>query len=148
MPRFFIYIHRWTSQSICPFQWGETAEIIKEYNLDHFGSDRFLYFDIMSGMYRLPQSIILAKKLVEKSLKPFGFIQTCHTPGLWCNDTRPIQFLLVVENFRVQYRHTKVMQSSSPLSSRTSTSQFQKNGKENVSVTSLCIGNIKSALSI
>ena len=34
---------------------------------------------------------------------PHGYYEFAHTPGLWRHVTRPVQFTLVVDNFRVKY---------------------------------------------
>ena len=52
----------------------------------------------------LPQAGILANKLLEKRLAPHGCYQCRHTPGLWRQKTRPIKFVLVVDDFSVQYK--------------------------------------------
>ena len=54
-------------------------------------------------MYSLPQSGLLVNKLLEKRLNKYGYGQSNMVPGLWKHDTRPIQFTLVVDNFRVKY---------------------------------------------
>jgi hypothetical protein len=54
-------------------------------------------------MYGLKQSGILAYKLLQKRLKPFGYHPARHTPGLWLNTTKPTAFSLVVHDFAVKY---------------------------------------------
>ena len=54
-------------------------------------------------MYGLPQSGLLVNKLLEKRLNNHGYRQSKLVPGLWKQDTRPVQFTLVVDNFRVKY---------------------------------------------
>ena len=54
-------------------------------------------------MYGLPQAGILANKLLQKNLAQFGYFPCKHTPGLWKHQTRPITFVLVVDDFGVKY---------------------------------------------
>ena len=54
-------------------------------------------------MYGLPQSGLLANKLLEKRLNRHKYHQSKLVPGLWKHDTRPIQFTLVVDDFGVKY---------------------------------------------
>ena len=54
-------------------------------------------------MYGLPQSGILANKLLVKRLDLFGYYPVEHTPGLWKHKTRPVVFSLVVDDFGVKY---------------------------------------------
>lgn len=54
-------------------------------------------------MYGLPQAGILANKYLEKRLNEYGYYQSQHTNGLWTHKTRPIQFVLCVDDFGVKY---------------------------------------------
>ena len=54
-------------------------------------------------MYSLPQSGILANKLLCKRLEPHGYYEVDHTPGLRIHDILSVQFTLVVDNFGVKY---------------------------------------------
>jgi hypothetical protein len=54
-------------------------------------------------MYGLPQAGILANELLQRNLAKDGYRPTQHTHGLWKHDTRPISFLLVVDDFGVKY---------------------------------------------
>ncbi len=54
-------------------------------------------------MYGLPQAGIIAQQLLETRLATHGYHQSTTTPGLWRQDTCPICFTLVVDNFGVKY---------------------------------------------
>ena len=54
-------------------------------------------------MYGLPQASSLANKLLHKILAAYVFSPTPRTPGLWRHDTRPIQLVIVVDYFGVEY---------------------------------------------
>ena len=44
----------------------------------------------------------MANKQLTKFLKPYGYYEVTHTPGLWRHKTRPTQFTLVVDNCGVK----------------------------------------------
>ena len=54
-------------------------------------------------MYGLPQAGLGAKKLHEQRLAAWGFYQCQFTPGFCQHVWWPITFVLVVDNFGVQY---------------------------------------------
>ena len=58
-------------------------EFMDEYNLWPLVYNGFVYCQIDRGMYGLPQAGILANKLLRKRLKPHGYFEVKHTPGLW-----------------------------------------------------------------
>jgi hypothetical protein len=78
--------------------------IKKQYNLDTHARYGFVFLEIRRAVWGLPQAGILANKLLRKRLKPHGHYECVNTPGLWRHDTRPITFLLVVENFGIKYK--------------------------------------------
>ena len=79
-------------------------EIIKEYKLDDYKNENdFVFFEVTKGMYGLPQSGLIANELLEKRLNKKGYFQSKLVPGLWKHKTRPIQFTLTVDDFRVKY---------------------------------------------
>jgi hypothetical protein len=51
----------------------------------------------------VPQAGLLANELLEKRLNEHGYRQSKFVPGLWKHDTRPIQFVLTVDDFGVKY---------------------------------------------
>ena len=59
--------------------------------------------EIIHGMYGLPQSGMLATKLLNKHLKEYDFFEVPHTPGLFTHKTRLIWFTLCLDNFGVKY---------------------------------------------
>jgi hypothetical protein len=77
--------------------------IKKQYNLDTHTRDGFVFLEIRRAVWGLPQAGILANKLLRKRLKPHRYYECTNTPGLWRHTTRPITFLLVVDNFGVNY---------------------------------------------
>ena len=78
-------------------------EIIDKYKLLGLVDNGHIYIEIRKGMYRLPQTGILANKLLTKRLAPHGYYQCRHTPGLWQHKWRPVMFSLVVDNFGIKY---------------------------------------------
>eukprot|EP00804_Cyclotella_cryptica_P026697 CCRYP_007931-RG/>CCRYP_007931-RG protein AED:0.31 eAED:0.31 QI:0/-1/0/1/-1/1/1/0/442 len=78
-------------------------EFIAEYDLTHHMRDGWVYFQIVKGIYGLPQSGILANKLLETRLNAAGYYQLDATPGLWRHKWRPVMFTLIVDDFGVEY---------------------------------------------
>jgi hypothetical protein len=78
-------------------------EISVEYNLLPLVSGGRIYIEVQKGMYGLPQAGILANQLLARRLAFHGCHQIKLTPGLWLHVTRPIQFILVMDKFGVQY---------------------------------------------
>jgi hypothetical protein len=78
-------------------------EIVQKYNLNALAVDGWVYIEIRKGMYGLKQAGLLANKLPQTRLAPFGYYPACHTPGLWLHKTRPISFTLVVDDLAVKY---------------------------------------------
>jgi hypothetical protein len=77
-------------------------EIIKEYKLCNKVTPKgYVYIMATKGMYGLPQAGLISNELLEKRLNKHGYRQSKLVPGLWKHDTRPIQFMLVVDVFGV-----------------------------------------------
>ena len=78
-------------------------EIIDEYNLIDYRHNGWIYFEIVSGCYGLTQSGRLANDLLRKRLNKEGYFEASETPGLWHQKWRPIQFMLIVDDFGLEY---------------------------------------------
>jgi hypothetical protein len=78
-------------------------ETIDKYDLIELAQDRKLYIEIQKGMYGLPQAGILTNELLQSNLAKDGYRPMQHTHGLWKHDTRPISFMLEVDDFGVKY---------------------------------------------
>ena len=77
--------------------------IMDLYNLHNKVKNGFVYMQIQRGLYGLPQSGILANKLLCERLKPNGYYKIPQTPGLWNHVTLPVLFTLVVDDFGLKY---------------------------------------------
>jgi hypothetical protein len=73
-----------------------------QYNLEKHTKNGFVYIELCRTIWGLPQAGILANKLLRKWLLPHGYYKCKHTPGLWRHLTRPISFMLVVDDFGVK----------------------------------------------
>ena len=62
-----------------------------------------MYFAVVRGAYGLPQSGKLANDLLRTRLNAAGYFEAPTTPGLWRHEWRPVQFVLVVDDFGVEY---------------------------------------------
>eukprot|EP00804_Cyclotella_cryptica_P029094 CCRYP_005281-RA/>CCRYP_005281-RA protein AED:0.19 eAED:0.20 QI:0/0/0/0.71/0.16/0/7/0/1210 len=70
---------------------------VNEYNLFHYVHNDWVYFEIRNGIYSLPQSGILAQKLLEEPLAKRA------TTNANAHQWRPIMFTLIVDNSGVEY---------------------------------------------
>jgi hypothetical protein len=57
---------------------------------------------MMNG-YGLKQAGKLANDLLTDRLGKHGYFQTATTPGLWPHKWRPIMFILIVNDFGIEY---------------------------------------------
>jgi hypothetical protein len=78
-------------------------DIIEKYRLTHLVVNGWVYLEIRKGMYSLKQAGLLANRLLQKRLKPFGYNPERHTPGLWLHNRKPTAFSLVVDDFAAKY---------------------------------------------
>jgi hypothetical protein len=76
---------------------------IDQYHLLQHVHHGFIYLEVRKAIYGLPQAGILANKLLRQRLRPFGYFEVAHTPGLWKHISRPIQFTLTVDDFGIKY---------------------------------------------
>ena len=78
-------------------------EFIDEYNLNAYVYDEWIYFEITKAVYGLKQAGKLANDLLTDRLGEHGYFQTATTPGLWRHKWRPIMFILIVDDFGIEY---------------------------------------------
>ena len=78
-------------------------ELIEEYDLTQPVQNGLIYFDIIRGCCGLPQSERLANDLLRTRLDKAGYYKAATTPGHWSHKWRPIQFVLLVDNFGIKY---------------------------------------------
>ena len=78
-------------------------EFRNAYGLDAKAKSGHVFMEIRKGMYGLPQSGILANKLLKERLSKKGYFELPHTPGLWKHVSRPVAFTLIVDDSRVKY---------------------------------------------
>ena len=60
-------------------------------------------FDILRGCYGLKKSGKLANELLRMRLKKAEYYEAVTTSGLWCHEWCPIQFVLIVDDFGIEY---------------------------------------------
>ena len=72
-------------------------EFVDGYNLKEYIHTGWVYFEIVKGCYGLPQAGRLANVLLRKRLAKEGYYEA-EIPGLWKHESRPIQFVLVVDD--------------------------------------------------
>ena len=62
-----------------------------------------MYFEISNGVYSLKQAGKLANNLLTTRLATHGYYQCATMPGLWRHKWRPIMFVLIVDDFGLEY---------------------------------------------
>ena len=65
-------------------------EFMESYNLQDKVKNGYVYYEIVRGMYGLPQAGILANKLLKERLAVHDYYEVAHTPGLFTHKARPI----------------------------------------------------------
>jgi hypothetical protein len=78
-------------------------KFIEEYNLEQYVHNGWVYFEITKGIYGLKQAGKLANDLLTKRLSAHGYFQCATTPGLWRHKWRPVLFILIVDDFGIEY---------------------------------------------
>ena len=85
-------------------------DMFDEYNLLDYEHKGWIYFEKVCGCYGLTQSVRLSNDLLCKRINKEGYFELSTTPGLWRQKRRPIQFMLIVDSFGVEYvgrKHTQ-----------------------------------------
>ncbi len=83
-----------------------SATICSEYSLDDVCTDGYVYFEIVKGMYGLPQAGLLAQKRLIKHLSAAGHAQSTSIPCLFQHPSNGVSFVLVVDDFGVKYTNS------------------------------------------
>ena len=79
------------------------AEIMDLYDLHDKVHNGYVYAEVRKTMYGLPQAGRMAEEELVEHLAPYGYAPVKHTPGLWKHESRPVTFVLVIDDFGVQY---------------------------------------------
>ena len=59
-------------------------ETIRKHDLEQYIEDEgWLHFEIVKGMYGIPEAGRLENDLLRARLKKYGYIEATHTPGYW-----------------------------------------------------------------
>ena len=58
-------------------------EIIGQYELKDMEKYRYVYAEILKGIFRFPQAVRIANDLHTKNISTHGYCQLIHTTGLW-----------------------------------------------------------------
>eukprot|EP00804_Cyclotella_cryptica_P011136 CCRYP_020838-RA/>CCRYP_020838-RA protein AED:0.39 eAED:0.39 QI:0/0/0/1/1/1/3/0/399 len=79
------------------------GDFVQEYSLQDFAHNGYVYFEVSKGVYGLKQAGKLANDLLTQRLEMHGYYQCATTPGLWRHKWRPVLFVLIVDDFGIQY---------------------------------------------
>ena len=82
-------------------------EFINEYNVLQYVHNGWVYLEITKGMYGLKQSRKLANDLLTEQLAAHGYYQCATTADLWRHKWQSILFVLIVDDFGIEYVDTK-----------------------------------------
>ena len=63
----------------------------------------YVLIKIRRGMYGLPIAGKITHELLIAHLEPYTYSPCLLTPGLWTRNSRPISFMLCVEDFGIKY---------------------------------------------
>jgi hypothetical protein len=77
--------------------------MIEQYNCKKLQLDGWVCIEMRRAVWGIPQAGILANKCLRQKLAPFGYSECINTPVLWHHKSRPITFILVVDNFGVKF---------------------------------------------
>ena len=77
-------------------------EFIEGYDITQAVQNWWIYFEILRGCYGLPQSGRLANDLLRTRLEQAGYYESSTTPNLWRHKWRPIQFVLIIDDFGIK----------------------------------------------
>ena len=78
-------------------------ESISKYNVLSLVHNVFVNIRINKGMYGLPRAGKIAHDKFVRDLAPFEYHPTTHTPGLRTHVTRPLSFVLTLDDFCIKY---------------------------------------------
>jgi hypothetical protein len=80
-----------------------SQEFIDKNNLMAYVHNGWVYFKITKGIYGLKQAGKLANDLLTEWLATHGYYQCATTAGLWRHKWRQILFVLIVDDFGIDY---------------------------------------------
>jgi hypothetical protein len=83
------------------------SDIMSLYALHDKVHNGAVYVEIRKGMYALPQAGRIANDHLVLNLNKHGYHQAKHTHGLFNHNTRDISFSLIVDDFSVEYIHSR-----------------------------------------
>ena len=78
-------------------------DIINSYNILPLIKNVHFLVKILKGIYDLNQYGKIAHNYIENHHYRFGYFPDRHTPGLWHQATRDIQFCITVDDFDIKY---------------------------------------------
>jgi hypothetical protein len=80
--------------------------IIAEYDLEQYFQNNVMHFIVTKGMYRLPQAGLLTQQRLVAHLAQHDYTQSDSVPCLFTHATNGITFVLVVDDFDIEFRTT------------------------------------------
>ena len=96
--------------------------------------DGWIYFKVVRGMYGLPQSGSNRHDELETCLNQAGYFKHPLVPALWKHQTRPTQFVLIVDDFGIKYLSTADLDHLTDTLKKYYDVKVDPNGKELVKI--------------
>ena len=82
---------------------GYRKRKLEQYIVD----DGWLQFEIVKGMYGIPEAGRLANDMFRARLKKHGYIKATQTPGYWKHLWEPISWTFIVDDFGFKYTNKR-----------------------------------------
>ena len=82
---------------------NDTTRICRKYNLAEKAHNGYIYARVKNGMKGLPQAVQIAHEALLKHFDMYGYHPSIKPPELWKQNSQPINFTLVVDDFGVKY---------------------------------------------
>ena len=78
-------------------------DLRKELRMDHLPDSTSILWEVLKGLYGMPQAGLLAQKDLNRLLTSHGYLVSSTTPGLYTHVTRKIKFVVWVDDFLIKF---------------------------------------------
>jgi len=78
----------------------------EEFGISHLSETTIIYYQILKGLYGMPQAGLLYQTGLIHHLSQYGYHMSLTTPCLFYHDTSNVKFLLWVDDFIIKYQRS------------------------------------------
>ena len=78
----------------------------EEFGIANLSETTIIYYQILKGLYGMPQAGLLYQTGLIKHLSQYGYHMSLTTPCLFYHDTSAVKFLLWVDDFIIKYKRS------------------------------------------